>query len=295
MKRFFLGVAMAATLSACSGGNPFLEDDDGDEVTDPVPVAPESPIPAAVASDLDAAEYIPDPNNPHLVITGVAFNGTPLPVEYMRAASLDSPGGQYQAFTRQPDALNTHTTAYARAVSDAQGVIAVSGGLDGYYNGGATYSASGYQAPTPNPQNADVRYDGEYVGLMNYPDDGAALLPVPAGTPSELTPGQAARVYGKARINADFSTSRVKGTIYDRTYAAQGVPLENLEIAPTDIQADGSFAGKITQAQEEKGDYGGAFGGSNANSVAGALFAKDHVQNLNKVEEFGLFVLERSN
>lgn len=293
MKRFVLGVAVAATLSACSGGNPFLED--GDEVTEPVPGGPESPIPVEVSSDLDAAEYIPDPNNPRLVVTGVAFNGTPLPVEYVRAASLDSPGGQYQAFTRQPDALNTHTTAYARAVNGAQGVVAVSGGLDGYNNGGATYSASGYRAPDPNPQNADVRYDGEYVGLMNYPDDGAALLPVPPGTDPAVMPRQAARVYGQARIDADFSTNQVKGKVYNRTYVAQGIPLEELQIAPATIQADGSFAGNVTQAQQDKGNYGGAFGGPNANSVAGALYANDHVQGAQNVEEFGLFVLERSN
>lgn len=293
MKRFVFGVAVAATLSACSGGNPFLED--GDEVTEPGPGGPESPIPVEVSSDLDAAEYIPDPTNPRLVVTGVAFNGTPLPVEYVRAASLDSPGGQYQAFTRQPDALNTHTTAYARALNDAQGVLAVSGGLDGYYNGGATYSASGYRAPDSNPQNADVRYDGEYVGLMNYPDDGAALLPVPPGTDPAVMPGQAARVYGQARIDADFSTNQVKGKIYNRTYVAQGIPLEEIQIAPATIQADGSFAGNVTQAQQDKGNYGGAFGGPNANSVAGALYATDHVQGAQNVEEFGLFVLERSN
>jgi hypothetical protein len=177
---------------------------------------PTNPIPEEVSSDLDAAQYIPDPANPansRLIVTGVAFNGTPLPVDYVREASLDSPGGQYQAFERQPDALNTHTTAYARAVDNAQGVLVVSGGMDGYYNGGATYSASNYSSPAPNQANADVRYDGDYVELMNGPDDGAALLPVPPGTPPEVRPGQAARVFGKARINADFSTNRVKGTI----------------------------------------------------------------------------------
>jgi hypothetical protein len=72
---------------------------------------------------------------------------------------------------------------------------------------------------------------------------------------------------------------------------AQGRDLEELQIAPTDIQTDGSFAGEVTQAQQAKGTYGG----SNADSVAGALFAKDHVNGLDNEEEFGLFVLERSN
>ncbi|MEP3332828.1 hypothetical protein [Sedimentitalea sp.] len=126
IKRLVIGVALAAALSACIGGNPFLEDDNGG--TDPVdPTSPED-----VQSDLDAASYTPDPSNPRFLVTGVAFNGTPLAVEYDRVASLDSPGGQYQAFERQPDSLNTHTTAYARAVDNAQGVVVVSGGLDGY-------------------------------------------------------------------------------------------------------------------------------------------------------------------
>lgn len=293
MKRFFLGVATAAAVSACSGGNPFLEDDD-DGTTDPGDLT--SAIPDSVSSDLDAAQFIPDPANPRLVVTGVAFNGTPLPVEYARDPNLtDSPGGQYQAFERQPDSLNTHTTAYAGAVTHAQGAVVVSGGLDGYYNGGATYSASGYKVPAANPENADVRYDGEYVGLMNHPDNGAALLPVPPGTPPELRPRQAARVFGQARINADFANSQVKGTIYDRVYEAQGMDLPDLEIAPSAIQADGSFAGEVTQRHQTKGDYGGAFGGPNADAVAGALHVEDHVDGLDEEEEFGLFVLERSN
>ncbi len=292
MKRFVFGVAVATAVSACSGGNPFLDDGDGGG-TDPV--APTSPIPEAVSSDLDAATYTPDPTDPRLVITGVTFNGTQLPVEYAREASLDSPGGQYQAFEHQPDPLNTHTTAYARAVDGASGVVAVSGGLDGYYNGGATYSASGFSVPSANEANADVRYDGEYVGLMNLPDNGDALLPVPPGTDPAVRPRQAGRVFGDARINADFSNMRVKGQIYNRTYAATGADLEGLQIAPADIQADGSFAGNVTQQEQARGEYGGAFGGPNANAVAGALYTSGHVSGESEAEEFGLFVLERSN
>ncbi len=294
MKRFWLGFAAASMLSACSGGNPFL-DDDPDTGT-----PPPGNIPADVAGDLDAATFVPDPTNPRLVVTGVAYNGTPLPVEYDRtatSATLDSPGGQYTAFTRQPDALNTHTTAYAREVAGTRGVLVVSGGLDGYYNGGVSYSRSGgFDRPAANPANADIRYDGEYVGLLNYPDDGAALLPVPPGTDPDVAPGQAGRVFGQARIDADFSTNRVKGLVYNRRYEAAGLDIpENLEIAPTDILEDGSFAGEVTVAKQTKGTYGGTFGGPEAQAVAGGLFAKDHITGLARVEEYGLFVLERSN
>lgn len=88
---------------------------------------------------------------------------------------------------------------------------------------------------------------------------------------------------------------RVKGKIYNRTYEARGIAMEEIEIAPTNINSDGTFAGEVTQAQQPKGDYGGAFGGPNANAVAGALFASDHETSLPDVEEYGLFVLERSN
>ncbi|SFT61743.1 hypothetical protein [Sedimentitalea nanhaiensis] len=296
MKRTWYGILTACAVSACSGSNPFLEE------TDPEPGGPGTPgapIVESVAGDLDAATFVPDPNDPNnsvLVVTGVAFNGTPLPVGYDRNAALDSPGGQYQAFTRQPDALNTHSTAYARDVNGAQGVLVVTGGLNGYFNGGASYSRSGsYDRPGANDQNADVRYDGEYVGLMNYPDNGNALLPVPPGTAPALTPRQAARVHGQARINADFSTNRVKGTVYDRTYVAAGMALPDLEIAPTDIADDGTFAGDITVSHQSKGEYGGTFGGVDSNAVAGGLYVKDHVDGLDDEEEYGIFVLERSN
>ncbi|MBK0327624.1 thymidylate synthase [Rhodobacteraceae bacterium F11138] len=296
MKRIWYGLLVAAALSACSGSNPFIED------TEPEPVDPTEPVdPRAetVAGDLDAASFSPDtsdPNNSALVVTGVAFNGTPLPVGYDRAAALDTPGGQYQAFTRQPDALNTHSTSYARDVDGTQGVLVVTGGLDGYYNGGVAYARSGaYDRPGANGENTDVRYDGEYVGLMNYPDNGNALLPVPPGTDPAVTPRQAARVYGQARINADFSTNRVKGTVYNRNYVAAGLDLPDLEIAPTDISDDGTFTGEITVAHQTKGDYSGTFGGVNSSAVAGGLYAKDHVDGLDDEEEYGLFVLERSN
>lgn len=295
MQRIWIGIAAASALSACgSGPNPFLETEDPDSTP-----GGGSNIPATVSSDLDAATYVPDPNDPNnsaLVVTGVAFNGTPLPVAYTRTNSLDTPGGQYQAFTRQPDALSTHSTAYARDIDGTQGVLVVTGGLDGYYNGGATYSRSGgFDRPAANAQNADIRYDGEYIGLMNYPDNGSVLLPVPPGTDPAITPDQAARVHGDARIDADFSNNRVKGLIYNRKYVDRDLDLEELEIAPTEIAEDGTFSGSVTVAKQNKGEYGGTFGGTQSNAVAGGLFAKDHVDGLDNEEEYGLFVLERSN
>ncbi len=295
MRRTWYGILAALALSACSGSNPFVEDSDAGSVTDPA-TGTDNRV-AAVAGDLDAAEFTPDPSNPTLIVTGVAFNGTPLPVAYDRKSALDTPGGQYQAFTRQPDALNTHATAYARDIDGTQGILVVTGGMGGYYNGGVTYSRTGaYVRPADNAQNADVRYDGEYVGLLNHGDNGADLLPVPAETDPTVAPRQAGRVYGQARINADFSTNQVKGTVYDRTYVATGTELPALAMAPTAISQDGTFSGEVTTLDHQnKGEYSGTFGGPEAGAVAGGLFAKDHIDDRDQIEEYGVFVLERSN
>jgi len=53
MRRFWLGVAAATMVSACSGGNPWLEDGGG---TDPDPVGD---IPADLLGDLDNFTYDP--------------------------------------------------------------------------------------------------------------------------------------------------------------------------------------------------------------------------------------------
>ncbi len=290
MKRFWMSIAAASALSACSGGNPFL--DGGDPSN---PIEPTSPIPAAVASDLDGVTYTPaSGGNPaRLVVTGVAFTGTPGSVEFTRKPALDQ--GDYQAFTRQPDANSTHTTAFVRNIGGTQGTIVVSGGLAGYYNGGGNYSRTGtFDRPVANPSNADVRYSGTYIGLTNYDGPGGDLLPGSTADPA-LTPQQAGEITGDAEIIADFSQNRVKGRIYNRTsnVAAFGGALTNLDIAPADIAADGSFSGKVTQAQQEKGDYGGVFGGPQSDAVAGALFVKDHIDGVDQEEEYGLFVLDK--
>ena len=39
------------------------------------------------------------------------------------------------------------------------------------------------------------------------------------------------------------------------------------------------------------GQYGGIFGGTDANAVAGALFAEGHIDGVDNEEERGIFVL----
>lgn len=282
--RFLLGLATASALSACSGGNPFLENPEE-------PVAPGSGIPDVVASDLDGFSY--DPNTETLTVTGVTFEGTPFVSEpYVRNARLDS--GDYKAYTLQKSPLDAHSTAYVRDINGTQGGIVVTGGQFGYYNGGGYYArSSGFDRPDASANGGNTKYVGTYVGLMNFPDDGSDLLPVPPGTDPEVRPGQAARISGDARIVADFANNRVKGLVFNRQYVAAGTSLTDLEISPTDIAEDGTFAGKITQNHLEKGDYGGLFGGTDSEAVAGALFAKDHVDGIDEEEEYGVFVLDK--
>ncbi|MBJ6370057.1 factor H binding protein domain-containing protein [Sedimentitalea arenosa] len=287
MKRYLFGMATACALSACSGGNPFLDEEE--PPTDPV--APGLVIPAEVASDLDSVVYDPTGPVPTLTVKGVTFEGDPFSEVYARNTALDS--GDYQAFTRQASALDAHSTAYVRAIGDTQGAIVVTGGQFGYYNGGGTYSRAGaFDRPGPTQDTGNVKYSGTYVGLLNYPDNGNDLIPAP-GVPVEQRPRQAGRVTGDARIVADFDNNRVKGLVSNRNYTARDIALQDLEIAPTDINPDGSFAGEITQNQQKKGEYGGIFGGPEASAVAGALYAEDHQQGLPDIEEYGLFVLDR--
>jgi len=288
--RFWFGLAAAGALSACSGTNPFL--DDGG-TTEPPPGG-EAGIPEAVASDLDSFVYTPnvaDPANSTLTVSGVTFDGTPFTTNYVRNARLDS--GDYQAFTSQNSPLDAHSTAFVRDINGTRGAIVVTGGQFGYYNGGGSYARQGeFSRPTGVASGENTKYVGTYVGLLNYPDDGSDLLPAPGADPS-VRPSQAGRVTGDARIVADFSNNRVKGRVFNREYVAPGTPLSDLDIAPTDIQADGTFSGKITQSQQEKGDYGGLFGGPQSEAVAGALYVKDHIQGFTNPEEYGLFVLDK--
>lgn len=286
MKRFWAGLFAAGILSACSGGNPFLDDD---EPTDPD--RPEFVIPEVLSSDLDGIVYDPNAPVPTLIVSGVTFDGDPFTETYARNTSLDS--GDYQAFTRQATPMDAHSTAYVRQIGGTRGALVVTGGQFGYYNGGATYSRTGaFDRPGPTQDTGNVKYSGTYIGLLNAPDNGNDLLPTP-GVDQELRPRQAGRVSGDVNIVADFNNNRVKGLVNNRTYIARNINMSDLEIAPTDINDDGTFAGEITQGQQSKGDYGGIFGGPESDAVAGTLFVKDHQAGFTDLEERGLFVLDR--
>ncbi|KXF91734.1 hypothetical protein [Phaeobacter inhibens] len=295
MKRAMLGLAAATLLSACGGGtNPFDTDDstDGGTTTDPI-------VPEVLASDVDSVAY--DAAAGTLVISGLSLDDTPFSASYRRRPALDRQG--YEAYTAQDSSLDRHVTAYVREIEDGAFAVAVAtGGQFSYYFAGTSYGRrGGYSAPTGDVASGGVvSYAGTYVGLMNIAGDGGDLLPVTPGTPSDIRPAQTAEVTGDAFVNADFGDNIVNGTIYNRQIeptSAGAAPqtLLTLDLAPTDIAANGTFTGTASQVvnstRTNVGTYGGIFAGTDATSVAGSVFAQNHVEGIDGIEEYGIFVL----
>ncbi|AFO91804.1 thymidylate synthase [Phaeobacter inhibens] len=295
MKRAMLGLAAATLLSACGGGtNPFDTDDgtDGGTTTDPI-------VPEALASDVDSVAYDADAGT--LVISGLSLDDTPFSASYRRRPALDRQG--YQAYTAQDSSLDRHVTAYVREIENgAFAVVVATGGQFSYYFAGTNYGRTGgYSAPTEDVASGGVvSYAGTYVGLLNVGGDGGDLLPVTPGTPGDIRPAQTAETTGDAFINADFRDNIVNGTIYNRQIEPitdGGTPqtLLALDLAPTAIAENGTFTGTASQVtngtRTNVGTYGGIFAGTDATSVGGSVFAADHIESIQGVEEYGIFVL----
>ncbi len=286
MRRYWLGVAAAIFLSACGGGNPWL--DDGDDGSGSTPTIPE-----VLLGDLESFTY--DPVAQTLVVRGISQDNTPAAAVYTRKPGLDVPG--YEAYTTQSSATTPHATAF---VQERDGVIAgiiVTGGQSGsYFGGGSYYRAGAYTPPTGTAANQVVTYTGTYAGLLNIAGDGGDLLPVAPGTPNSERPFQAAEVTGNATIIADFSDNVVSGVINNRVVVDEpGIDLSNqsLELAPTAIIDDGTFEGSAEQNNVGKGTYGGIFGGVDSSAVGGTLFVEGHIDGITNIEEYGVFVLSR--
>ncbi|KIC16754.1 hypothetical protein [Leisingera sp. ANG-DT] len=288
MRRFWLGLAAASVVSACGGGNPFTTttDDDTDTGTDT-----ESVIPDALANDLESVSY--DPSNQTLTVSGVSLDETPFSASYVRKTALDRDG--YEAYTVQDSSLDRHSTAYVRQIEGGYAVVVATGGQFNYYFAGTNYGRTGsYSAPdTDQPSGGLVSYAGSYVGLLNTAGSGEDLLPVAAGTPSELQPDQAAEITGDVFINADFADNTVNGLIYNRAVTDNGsASPANLELAPTSITEDGTFTGDVSIDKTNFGEYGGIFSGTDAAAVAGSVHATGHIDGYSSdIEEYGVFVL----
>ena len=282
MKRFWLGIAAFSVLSACSGGNPFETDTDT--------VVEEGTIPEVIASDLTGVSY--DPVNQTLTVRGISLDDTPFEAVYTRKPALDRNG--YEGYSVQEGSLQRHTTAYVKDIGGTRAAVVMTGGQFEHYFGGGVYGRSGaYDPPTPAQPGGLVSYAGNYVGLLNGPGDGGDLLPVAPGTPNAVRPAQAAEVTGKVLVNADFTDNMVNGVIYDRSAADYPqLTLSDLALAPGEINTQsGTFEGEVTIDLTPVGTYGGIFGGTDSNVVAGALYAEDHIDGVDNEEERGIFVL----
>ena len=286
MKRYWLGIAAIAAMSACSGGNPFVEDTDTDPGKDG------TGIPEQLAGDLTGFTY--DPDNQTLIVRGISLDDTPFEAVYTRKPGLDVPG--YEGYSSQESSLGRHTTAYVRQIDGTRAAITVSGGQFGHFFGGSAYGRSGaYTPPDTAVAGGIVAYAGTYVGLLNSPGDGGDLLPVAPGTPLDVRPYQAAEVTGNILVSADFADNSVDGLVYNRVHADSGTAIENLELWPAKITDTGTFTNDVRQngGSDTVGVYGGIFGGPDARAVAGSLYAKDHISAATDPEEYGLFVLHQ--
>lgn len=288
MTKFLVAAAAALALSACSGGsgNPFASPggDDGADTS--------GTVPAELAGDVTSFVY--DPAAETLIVKGESLDDTPYEAVYQRKPALDVPG--YQAYSSQESSLGRHHTAYVQEIDGTRGGVIGSGPLYGHVFAGAYYERDGsFDPPDVTAPGGIVQYAGTYVGLMNAGSSGGGdLLPVAPGTDPAILPTQAYEVTGKIIISADFADNVADGIVYDRVIPdLADDPVENLELAPAAIDADGRFSDDITQGGGARvvGTWGGIFGGTDAAAVAGATFAREHMDGYSREEEYGTFVL----
>lgn len=290
MKHVWAGAIAVSLLAACGGGNPFTTvtgtgTDTG--TTDPAA----SGIPAGIQNDLGS--FVFNSNTGELTITGLTLEANDLNATYRPRPALNQ--GDYLAYTAQVDGVSRHATAFVKNINGTSAVVVVTGPQFGQVFGGAAYARTTDFDRVGNnitPDGGLVSYAGRYVGLLNAAGDGGDLITPPAATPAALLPGQAAEITGVILVNADFTDNSVNGRVTNRVIPdTPGVTPEDLDLEATAIGADGTFTGNVIQGGQNRGDYGGIFGGVESAQVAGALQANDHISQLSDEEEFGIFVL----
>lgn len=238
-------------------------------------------IPAALKGNLDSVTYDKAAGTLTAVIN--PLDASPVTVTFVRDATLDI--GGYQAFRYQ----ETTSNRYFLALFDTSADGAVSGGVTGSGQftkmvWGSTYQANtAFAAPTAGGL---ATYTGGYAGILNS----GATVPGP-GNPFD--PIRPARVTGEVQLNADFTNNAVEGGIRNRQIANSAIPLDDLFLIITEIDANGRFTGTVEDIeQQSRGTYGGAFGGNGATAVAGAIEVRPDQSNSDLLER-GVFVLDR--
>jgi len=293
MKRFGI-ILIAVLLSGCDDTNPFTTAADGDSTT--------GVIPDAIKGDLSKFTY--NPTNGTLTVEGLTLDEVPFAANYRRRPAMDVPG--YQAYTAQDDPLDRHTTAFVAQTGNGGAVragVVVTGGLFNRYFGGGYYERDGnFTPPTVTSTSGLVTYAGTYAGLTNIGGDGGDLLTVPAGTDSSLIPRDSGEVIGTVELNVDFADNSLEGSIYDRSAPDSNLALPTIILVATTIASDGTFIGTTVEYENnldiDIGDYGGIFGGPNAEGVGGIVRLTEFDGDGNPLgfeneEEYGVFVLNQ--
>lgn len=305
---------MIALLGACDSANPFQVITDDAGVTPDVD--PDNPldangIPTSLSRSLQAISYTPGTGGAAgtLSVDMYALDraenpNSDLPLEdYVPNPTLTDITPGYEVFSYQDDPLDRMFVAIVAQSEDGSvvGAIVVDRGQFTKFFGGGFYSNGGNYTPGAVENDTGlVNYAGKYVGLTNLDAAGTELLPVSAD--EALLPGQPAQISGDIFLNASFTDNTVNGAIYNRAFtnleplieaALGGSDLNDIFLIPADITTEGTFFGSVQNgAQEDIGDFGGTFGGTNAASVAGVIqLDGDFIDLIDNEEEFGVFVL----
>jgi hypothetical protein len=211
-------------------------------------------------------------------LQAVSYNGTTLRVQI----ALDGPDAlqvyelddgvrtdDYQKYTFAASSLNRAYTALAGRSPDGEvtAVVVMDEGQFNRYFAGATVAQD--EGSFDRPSAGTASYSGDYVGLINT---------AAGNEPSE--------VRGVVLLNANFN-DKVEGSITGRLVVG-GATLTDLVLFNADIKADGVFGGAVQDSSGDNvGSYGGAFGGSQAEYVGGAVSVETDT-----LQEYGIFVIE---
>ncbi|WP_395543177.1 hypothetical protein [Neotabrizicola sp. sgz301269] len=281
MARRILSALLCAGLLAGCGGNPFTEGTDGGGGETPGT----GTIPAALKGNLQSVSYNPNGGaggNGALTAVIDPLDASPVTATFDRAPTLDTPG--YKAFTYRETSSNRLFVALLATSASGDATAGVLG--SGQFTEmvwGSTYQADGFVKPQAGGL---ASYKGNYVGIQNR----GAAVPGP-GAP--FNPIQAYRVEGDVLLNADFTNNSVEGGIRNRQVVDTSETMADLFLQITEIKADGTFGGTVVFADKSpSGTYGGAFGGTGATAVAGAIEVGPEKGN-NDLLERGIFVADR--
>lgn len=281
-------LAALLAVAACSGAAIVTpkddDDDDGGGGT--------STIPTTLSADLQSVTF----DGSKMMVNIKEDSGASGAVTYTRDDRLDVPG--YVAYRTQERPLDRVYVALGAISTDGsvQAVTVGDGGVSNIYYAGGTYSRTGaFDAPASD--KGTVHYAGTYAAVTNVdaPRDGGSddvAQPVPPGTSDSDIPGQPSRVSGNIFLDANFSDNNVRGSISNRELVDTHRALADVILVDTTIARDGTFAGN-TQYRDLTtiGTYGGIFGGTDANSVAGLVHLTEFDPDLDGEQEHGVFVL----